>query len=591
MKLGFRAKFFVAGVALVALANLASGLYLDFRLSGWLRHRIEEELLAHARVAVELLRRVPASTSVAQLDRLADRMGQATKARVTVIAPKGRVLGDSQIDLQRLQQVESHLDRPEIRAARLQGKGVARRQSKTLGQEMVYVALRYRPDGSTVRISRPLAHEREVLAGMRWLLLITGLLTLLAVILLAAYGSRALSRTLRELVDNSRAILTGQARRINVQSRDEIAHLAGSFNILAEELESNVGQLATERAKMGAVLEGMSESLVALDDEHRVTLVNDAALKLIGLEASPLGKPLEQVMPIEGLRELVDDATAEQVTREFKIRGGEGNKRWLVVTAAPLVDDGRVVVLYDMTEVRRLEGMRRNFVANVSHELRTPVSIIRANTETLLDGAMDDPKAARRFLEAVLRHTERLSRIISDLLDISRVEAGRYHFEFGSLKLRKTVRGAVALMRESAERKQIQVRIDVQKGIRLRADSGALEQILFNLLENAIKYTSERGAVTVRASQDDQHTEIEVIDDGVGVPIKHRSRLFERFYRVDRGRSRDMGGTGLGLAIVKHLAEAHGGEAGMRPCEPNGSNFWVRLPNEPVLEAPEPDVE
>ncbi len=592
MRLSFRAKFFVAGVTLVAIANLASGLYLDFQLTGWLRRRIEDDLLAHARAAGELLRRIPSKTPLAQLDALADRLGSAMSARVTVIAPKGRVLGDSQIEPAQLQTMKSDLDRPEIRAARLWGKGVARRSSQILrGVEMVYVAMRYRPDGSIVRIATPLAHENEVLAGMRWLIVMTGLLMLLAVILLAAFGSRALSRTLRELVDSSRAILTGQARRIHVQSRDEIAHLAGSFNILAEELESNVNQLANERAKMAAVLEGMSESLVALDEEGQITLLNDSALKLISVEDSPLGKHLDDVMPIDGLRSLIEGASEEQVTQEFTIRGAEGGKRWLLVTAAPLTEDGRVVVLHDMTEVRKLEGMRRNFVANVSHELRTPVSIIRANTETLLDGAMDDPKAARRFLEAVLRHTERLARIISDLLDISRVEAGRYQFELEQLKLRKLIRRAVALMNESAERKAIEVRVEVPKGTRVHADNGALDQILFNLLENAIKYTPEGGVVLVRVSQDETHTKLEVIDDGQGVPEKHRSRLFERFYRVDRGRSRDMGGTGLGLAIVKHLVEAHGGEVGMSPVEPNGSNFWIRLPNKPALTTPDPDVD
>lgn len=579
MKLGFRARLFVGGVLLIAVTSLASGLYLEVRLSGWLRSRIVEDLLAHARSAAELLRVVGPQATSARVDALADRLGRAMGMRVTVVDARGRVVGDSSLDAAALAALPSHADRPEVRTAREQGSGVARRLSATLGQDLLYVAVRFRSDGAVVRVAQPLAREKGVLSSMRWLLVLSGLLTLAVVILLAALGSRALSRTLRTLVDNSRAILTGQAERLPVDSRDEIANLAGSFNILAEQLESNVAQLARERDMSGAVLEGMSESVVALDGEGKVTLVNREALALLGLDAPPIGQPLAEIIPLPGLQELIDQAEDEPLTDEFKVRQADRDKRWMLVTAAPLKHArGRVVVLRDMSEMRKLEGMRRNFVANVSHELRTPVSIIRANTETLLDGALEDGPRARVFLEAVLRHTERLARIISDLLDISRVEAGSYPLELERVRVQEVAERAAQLMEEPAERKQVSIEVEVGAQIFARADGNALEQVLFNLLENAIKYTPEGGHVRLSACEIDDGCEIAVTDDGGGIPEKHRSRLFERFYRVDRGRSRDMGGTGLGLAIVKHLCEAMGGKVGMRPAEPSGSVFFVHLP-------------
>lgn len=594
MKLGFRARLFVGGVVLIAATSLASGLYLELRLSGWLRSRIVDDLLAHARSAAELLRVVGPKASSSRIDVLADRLGRAMGMRVTVVDAQGRVVGDSSLDAVALAALPSHADRPEVRAAQQQGSGVARRHSTTLGRDLLYVAVRFRADGAVVRVAQPLAREQGVLSSMRWLLLLSGLLTLAVVILLAALGSRALSRTLRTLVDNSRAILTGQAGRLPVDSRDEIANLAGSFNILAEQLESNVTQLAAERDMSGAVLEGMSESVVALDGEGRVTLVNREALALLGLDAPPIGQPLAEIIPLPGLQDLIEQAEDEPLTDEFEaispglpalatlefvVRQPNREKRWMLVTAAPLKHArGRVVVLRDMSEMRKLEGMRRNFVANVSHELRTPVSIIRANTETLLDGALEDGPRARVFLEAVLRHTERLARIISDLLDISRVEAGSYPLELERVCVQEVAERAAQLMEEPAERKQVTIDVDVDAEIHARADGNALEQVLFNLLENAIKYTPEGGHVALSARILDDGCEIAVTDDGGGVPEKHRSRLFERFYRVDRGRSRDMGGTGLGLAIVKHLCEAMGGQVGMRPAEPSGSVFFVLLP-------------
>lgn len=249
-----------------------------------------------------------------------------------------------------------------------------------------------------------------------------------------------------------------------------------------------------------------------------------------------------------------------------------------MVRATPQGESGgAVLVMHDVTEIRRLETVRRDFVANVSHELRTPVSIIQANTETLLSGALDQPEQARRFLDAVRRNAERLGQLISDLLDISRIEAGKYKIEMRSLALSSVAHSVSKAVAEACRQRGVNFAVQVPAELRVRADAGALEQVLVNLIENAVKYGPEGGCVELVALEQGAMVRIEVRDQGPGIAPDQRRRVFERFYRVDPGRSRHMGGTGLGLAIVKHLIEAMGGDVGVDPRQPNGSIFWVRL--------------
>jgi two-component system phosphate regulon sensor histidine kinase PhoR len=596
-RIGFRTKFFFIAITLVLGGHALGALYIEHQLRSWISVRMEQDLLGHARVAADLLRVGATRDTIDEIHPLAKRLARATHTRVTVMDVKGRVLGDSQLDTTaKVAMAANHADRVEVKEALSKGRGTARRYSETAKVDLLYVAIPYSRRG-IVRISTPLSEEQRIVSWIRFLLLVTGLVALVAVILLSFVGNRLLSHTLRELVDSSRAIIEGRRKRIVVLSKDELGSLAGSFNLMAEELERMVSSLANERATLQAIMEGMSESVLAIDDERRITLANPASMKLLGLKTPPTGELFEETFELPELHELVADATHEALTSEFRVFQPE--KRWIMATAAPLRGEGggQVVVLHDMTDIRKLEGMRRNFVANVSHELRTPVSIIRANVETLLDGALDDKERAFDFLLAVLRHTERLSRIISDLLDISRVEAGRYPLELEPIPVLDIAERAAVLMKDAAESKSVKIELDVDEQCWVRADGNALEQVLFNLLENAIKYTPDGSKVVIRTSCSENGEkngsgmhEVQVVDDGDGIPEKHRTRLFERFYRVDRGRSRDKGGTGLGLAIVKHLSEAMDGRAGMRGAEPNGSIFWVTLPAaEPIDESEDLD--
>jgi two-component system phosphate regulon sensor histidine kinase PhoR len=240
-----------------------------------------------------------------------------------------------------------------------------------------------------------------------------------------------------------------------------------------------------------------------------------------------------------------------------------------------------VIVMHDVTDIRRLENIRKDFVANVSHELRTPVSIVQANAETLLDGALEEPARARTFVEALHRNAERLSRIIADLLDLSRLEAGRYRFDIASVDVEEAVERSLEAVHEKALGREQNIEVSIPEGQAVLADAKALEQVLSNLLENSIKYTPRGGHISVRAEERGGQVRLEIQDDGPGIEAEHRARIFERFYRIDPGRSRDMGGTGLGLAIVKHFVESMGGRVGVDPAFPRGSIFWVTLPLHP----------
>jgi len=585
VRLGVRSKLFTISLLLIVVVVVVSGLILQGRLQGWLEHRLEDELTVQARLGAELVMAVPEVGGIAETDSLADALAVLAQTRVTIIGSDGRVLGDSDLDLQGLRTVENHSERPEFRTALETGLGVARRYSSTLGTSMLYVAVPYRhPGGASgvVRVALPLYQVGELRRSLRGLLGVAGLVGILVAVLISLIAAHLMSGTLREVAASTRAIARGGTRRrIAAHTADEIGGIAGSVNRIADELERTVSALAGERNRFEAVLESMNEAVIALDPDLHITLVNAAAMALLGLKAPPLGLALVETIRVPAVRDLVTHAlSGQQVTGEFDL-GGTHPLRVLARSAPLRITGGVVLVLHDVTELRRLETIRRDFVANVSHELRTPVSIIRANTETLLDGAAKDPDRAQRFLEAILRNAERLSDLVADLLDISRLEAGEYRPQPVPVSVREAVQRALGPVRTAIEAKGQTLEVRIPDEASVLADGQALDQILFNLLDNAVKYAPDGSRIELRVAVGDNRVRIEVADDGPGIDPRHRERVFERFYRVDEGRSRERGGTGLGLSIVKHLTEAMEGKVGYEPASPHGSVFWITLPTVP----------
>jgi two-component system phosphate regulon sensor histidine kinase PhoR len=499
--LGIRTKLFLVSVVLIGLVGLVSGVFLEGRLHGWILDRVQLELTRHARTVRVAVEGLPQLAGVRDADALADSVGAAIDARVTIIDDTGVVLGDSSVDEAALVNTEDHGSRPEIVAARQVGLGTARRRSATTGDEMLYVAVPFQRADSRghVRVAMPLAEVDVVMWKLRVTLVVSALLGLVLATVMSVFASHLLSRRLRLLLDRARLMADGHAAsEVPPTTVDEIAGLDRSLSRMDDALEEVLTTLARERDRFEAVLEGMEEAVIAVDGDKRVTLVNRAGLELMAHGESPLGRPFSEVVQTPRIHQALDRALAgEPRTVQMDL---EAEERRICSRVTPQRSGlGAVVVLHDVTRLRRLETMRRDFVANVSHELRTPVSVIRLNAETLRDGALTDPRNGPRFVEALLRNAERLSDLISDLLDISRIESGKYPMHTETVSVGLVARQVVDSVEQLASERQTALVVDVPDRLEAHADAKALDQVLVNLVQNAVKYSPPGSRVEVIA--------------------------------------------------------------------------------------------
>lgn len=505
-------------------------------------------------------------------DALADSAGAALERRVTLIAPSGVVVGDSRFNGEELQHLQNHASRPEVVAARTRGLGVGHRHSVSAGDDEVYVAERH-PLGF-VRVSIGTASVRDIVAAAQRDVLVAGLIALVGVLVLAYLFSRSVTRPVVELRDVARAIAAGDLdRRPALSAPGEIGDLAAALHRMSEQLAARLRALEADDALMAAVLESLNEGVVAIGPEGSVVRLNESARALLRIQPAP-PFPADRLPQEPALRAVLREATAGRTseTREMPFDG-----RTLAITARPLPDGGAVLALMDLTTRRRLETIRRDFVANVSHELKTPLTVINGFAETLLEPDIDTVQR-RQFVATIQSNVVRMQRIVDDLLDLARYESGGWAPNPSSIDVRAAAGEVLALVRNAAARKHLALCTEIAAGgERAKADPTALRQILQNLVENAVRYTPA-GRVTVFARPDDNGVVVGVRDTGIGIPAEHLSRIFERFYRVDPGRSREGGGTGLGLAIVKHLAEAHGGSVRATSALGAGTEIAVFFP-------------
>ena len=578
MKLGVRGKLFLVSVVLIVAGGGAAGWWAQRELGTYLENQARTELERHARSAA-------ATVSLdTDPDRLADRIGEATGARITIIDVDGRVIGDSEFDGLALRELESHARRPEVVEARRDGVGVTNRYSRSVETDMLYVAVAdpAQPTTPVVRASRRLSTVQAALARVRWILGGAGLLLLVVAVVMSALASWIMVQAVNRLLAAAKAVSRDRTARIDVETVGDFRELAENVNRVLDQLEGTMGALSSQNERMEAVLQGMNEPVLGLDAELTIILCNRAAREFLGLHEAPVGTPLREVLKAPEFDKL-DFAGSPESPSSIELE--LGNQR-LLAQATPQRDgSGSVLVLHDITGIRRLEKMRRDFVANVSHELRTPVAVLQANAETLLDGALEDFAMAEKLVEAIHRQTERLSNLVADLLDISRIEAGQYHLDLEVVPVRELCTRTLESMERPADARSSELHLELSGDLAVVADPKAVEQIVTNLLDNAIKYSGSGGSVTLRASTFGNRVRFEVEDDGPGIERKHHARLFERFYRVDKGRSRGMGGTGLGLSIVKHLVESMDGRVGYRPADPRGSVFWFELPKTELEES------
>jgi signal transduction histidine kinase len=557
-------------VLLVAVVVLIAGNRLANRLAGETQSELEREA------------RLVGSEWHAGMndDSLADAAGAALGRRVTLIRPDGKVVGDSEFSGDDLEQLQNHFTRPEVADAREHGIGVSRRRSPSAGDDEFYLAIKH-PLG-TVRVSVGTAKFREIVNGARDDVIAAGLLALAGTLIVAFGFSRAVSQPIIELRDVATAIAAGHLeRRPALSAPGEVGDLAAALQRMTEQLSSRLSALQAEDALLSAVIDSLDEGIVAVSTRGSVVRLNESARRLLDLRANvPFSTDL---LPQDRLvRDAVRGAMSGVAAGPLEIGVGE---RTLLVSARPLPDGGAVVAVQDLTTRRRLETIRRDFVANVSHELKTPLTVIAGFAETLRDRELPTDNR-ERFLDTIEANTRRMQRIVDDLLDLSRYESGSWRPNVVTNDLAGVVSDVFTSVARAADAKGLtlgfQASPDAQ---RVDADPTALRQILGNLIENAVRHTT-RGGVTVSAEAPPRGgTTLRVRDTGSGIPTEHLGRIFERFYRVDAGRAREEGGTGLGLAIVRHLVESHGGSVRAESVVGQGTTITVHFPASSVTHA------
>jgi signal transduction histidine kinase len=533
----------VIGVILVLVIALS-----ERGLRGGMLRAMTDRMEADARLLGDLWRAGVDPDSLA--DASADRLG----LRVTLIDTDGTVIGDSQFDAPALGRLENHGARPEIVAARRASHGADLRVSPSVGDEELYVAIRTTLGFARVAVST--AEVDRTIAGAGRSVFVAGAIGAAVAIALALLFARAVSRPVEELSAVAREIAAGDlSKRPTLAAPGEIGDLADALQRMTEQLASRLVALEEEDVLLNAVIESLNEAVVAVDARRQVVRINEAARRLLSLRGTvPFSADL---LPRDrDLRGALSTAMAGGTVRPVELSLGG---RTVALTSRPLARGGAVLAAFDLTDVRRLETIRRDFVANVSHELKTPLTVIGGFAETLADPAVE-PADRERFAGTIVSNVRRMQRIVDDLLDLSRIESGGWIPAPVLIDVAAEAADAVLPCRGSASEKGVTLEIEVARdATTATADSTALRQVIANLVDNAIRYTPRGGRVTVFAQREGEGVWIGVRDTGLGIPVEHLPRIFERFYRVDPARSREAGGTGLGLSIVRHLTEAHGG--------------------------------
>ncbi len=580
--LGLRARLLFISIGLVAVGLSLAQWFISSALDHNLRARARDQRLTESSLIAAAVRAVRA-WDTATADPLVRELAARVHDRVTLVAPDGHVVADSAVPPWRLDRLENHGARPEVIAARRTGRGVAQRQSGTMHRDLTYAATRVDGPGGpwVLRVAVSSDLERTTREAAQRVLAIGGGIGLLVAAGMSWLAVALAARPLRRLTETARAMTLDLSVRTRIDDDDDVGALAGALDNLADNLASTLAKLERERDRLGAILESMAEGVLVTDARGQLVLANRALREMFLLGGEVEGRePIEVVRNAE-LHELFAAArkAGEPTTRELSIEGVRPRRVMARVAPVEQAGAGAVAVLSDITELRRLETVRRDFVANVSHELRTPVAAIRGAAETLILGGAQKAETALEFATMIDRHAERLHRLVEDLLELSRIEARELRIDLQALPLLAEVEHARDLLAIAARSRRTAVSIVLaDPALTVVADRAALEHVLTNLLENALKYSPEGSRVTVRAERRGEVVRTVVEDNGPGIEARHLSRLFERFYRVDAGRSRQVGGTGLGLAIVKHLAEAMGGAAGVESTLGRGSRFWVDLP-------------
>lgn len=591
MRLSLHTKLLLSYITLIAIITGSIHLYLTRSLQEDLYDRTRQALLTDTRLAQAYFEAsLPDTLTYHTVDPICDHLGAQSGARVTIVTMEGRVMGDSSIPTIELPGIENHATRPEIIEAHRTSVGQSLRYSETVNIDMAYAAVPFMLSGQragVVRLALPVQGFDWIEDQISRIVIFAGLSGLVLAIVSSYATSRLVSRPIERMTDFAEQLADGNySATTSAPGHSELQMLAVALNDMGSQSRARLDQITKENAQLEAVLSSMTDGLMVTDTKGRIILTNPAFQSTAGgFPSEPEGLTPGEIFGSRELQDAVDHALEADGSgggvSSLEITLEEG-ARVLDVHLTPIHIDrsanGLVAVFHDISELRRLEQIRSEFVANVSHELRTPLTSIRGYTETLLDGALEEPHAARKFLSSLQNHVNRLQALVEDLLQLSKLESGNVEPEFHACDIGYLAISIEESLEARLRSRNLEFKLENSTTRKARGDEYLLEQVLYNLVDNAIKYTPEGGSITVRAYEQADTICLEVEDTGIGIPAESLPRVFERFYRVDRARSREMGGTGLGLSIVKHAMETHGGKLDVQSVVGKGTKFTLSLP-------------
>ena len=582
ISMNIRTKLILNYIAIVLVILLAMYAYLDYSLKQNLSERITDELTVQANLVSEfLLETLPDTLSYEVVDGFIDRLGTDSTARLTFIGLDGIVWGDTERDGQHLRDMDNHLKQPEVQGALAEGVGTIDRYSDTVKTTLRYLALPMVRDGETIgicRVALPIAIDTAI-AQLRWLLLLAISAGLVFAILFSIITTNVTTQPIRDLTQATKSLAVGELNsRVSVAASGELGELSNHFNQMANQIEIQIHEISRERNLRDSILSKMVEGVLLIDAQFAITYANSAAIMMLNFPVHYQALSLVASIPDPRLKRLLMQVTdtGKAGFADITLVGTTERKTEIIVVP---VGGEYLVSLHDVSQLRKLERIRSDFVANVAHEMRVPLTSIHGYAETLLNGALNDSEANERFVEKILQQSARLSQLVSDLLDLSQLESGEVKLELRSCDINQFREIVSALFEPVFEEADLRFEWSVPSYLpTVFADKRLIGQVLANLIENAIKYTPAGGTIAISAEASDSEVIVHVKDTGIGIPAEAHPRIFERFYRVDKGRSREMGGTGLGLAIAKHILLQHGGRIWVDSRPGEGSMFHFALP-------------
>jgi len=579
-------RLYAGYVAVIVITTVIVGVLVGQQLSKNGMAEIEQSLASRSEMLAEIARPILLSgADKGTLQPTIISLGNSTDTRLTVIDVDGVVIADSQ---ESPSNMDNHGQRPEVSEARIRGMATASRFSQTLQEQMIYRARRVDHDSNEigfVRVSLPLLTIDQKLAELRWIILFSASFAALAALLFGFYFARRFTEPLSRMTEVAGAISKGDYdKRIAVGQNDEIGRLAEAFNRMAESSAIRMMEITSERNRLKKIFIGMVEGVIVVDQDQNIVHINNAAAALLGVSTS-INKPIwEEIRAPEIINALQKTIESHAVVKT-QMRQATSNEDLVVDIHAALLEDeegelsGAVIVLHDISELDLLERVRRDFVANASHELKTPITAIRGMTETILDDPDMPSETQHSFIEKISTQSIRLSLLVTDLMTLSRLESAQSEDQFQPLNIQEIAQRCIDTYRSSCEEKNIELTFSCEnKATSIDGNYQGISQLVDNLLDNAIKYTPINGSIVVEISSVDKQLNLRVKDTGIGISQSYQQRVFERFYRVDKARSRELGGTGLGLAIVKNVAEQHGGSVTLESQPGVGSTFIVTFP-------------